>query len=82
MACGTPMIVSDITGFRELVAGGEEAVLVSKSDPEAWARAVTELIGAPTRLVAMGRAGQAKAAQFAWPHIAARVLDVYGRVVR
>jgi phosphatidylinositol alpha-mannosyltransferase len=82
MACGTPLVVSDITGFRELIAGGAEAVLVPKDNPQAWARATIALIEDPARRAAMGAAGLAKAAQFAWPRIAERVLDVYQRVMR
>lgn len=82
MACGTPLIVSDITGFRELVAGGAEAVLVPKDNPLAWAHAASELIEDPTRRAAMGDAGLAKARTFAWPRIAERVLEVYERVTQ
>ena len=82
MACGTPMIVSDITGFRELIDGGDEAVLAPCDDPEAWARAAIALIGDPARRRRMAAAGVAKAATFAWPRIAERVLDVYARVLR
>jgi phosphatidylinositol alpha-mannosyltransferase len=82
MACGTPMAVSDITGFRELVDGGAEAVLVPKGAATAWARAVVDLIGDPAKRAAMSAAGRVKAERFAWPHIAQRVLDVYNRVTR
>jgi phosphatidylinositol alpha-mannosyltransferase len=82
MACGTPLLVSDITGFRELVAGGAEAVLVPKDAPDAWARAVIELLDDPARRARMRAAGLAKAATYAWPLIARRVLDVYERVLR
>src|SRR2546425_449587 len=34
MACGTPIVVSGITGFRELVRGGGEAVLIPKRSEE------------------------------------------------
>jgi len=80
MACGTPLVVSDITGFRELIAGGAEAVLVPKDNPLAWARAAGALIDDPARRQVMGAAGLAKAAQFAWPRVAERVLEVYERV--
>ncbi|OLC03720.1 MAG: hypothetical protein AUH78_06750 [Gemmatimonadetes bacterium 13_1_40CM_4_69_8] len=82
MACGTPMIVSDITGFRELIAGGGEAVLVPKDDPAAWARTTMELMADAGRREAMAAAGLAKAARFAWPRVADRVLAVYERVTR
>jgi phosphatidyl-myo-inositol alpha-mannosyltransferase len=82
MACGTPLVVSDITGFRELIAGGAEAVLVPKDDPAAWARATNALLEDPARRGVMGDAGLAKAAQFAWPRVADQVLAVYQRVTR
>ena len=82
MACGTPMLVSDITGFRELVAGGDEAVLVPKSCPTAWATAILALLGDRPRLAAMGAAGRRKAETYAWPLIASRVMDIYTRVAR
>ena len=82
MACGTPMIVSDITGFRELIDGGDEAVLVPKDDAAAWASATMELMGDSCRREAMASSGLAKARRFAWPVVADRVLAVYDRVKR
>jgi phosphatidyl-myo-inositol alpha-mannosyltransferase len=81
MACGTPMVVSDITGFRELVDGGHEAVLVPKSRPDAWADTIVDLLDDPSRRAAMGGAGRCKAESYAWPRIADRVMRVYRRVV-
>jgi phosphatidylinositol alpha-mannosyltransferase len=81
MACGTPLVVSDIIGFRELVNGGKETVLVrSPKKPEAWARTIIELISNPRRRAEMALAGLLKAKEYAWPKIAKRVLDVYERV--
>lgn len=80
MACGTPLVVSDITGFRELVDGGQEAVMVPMNDPGGWADATLRLLADPDRRAAMGRAGRAKAEAFAWPSVADRVFAVYRRV--
>src|SRR3989454_8692013 len=82
MACGTPMIVSDNLGFRWVIDGGAEAVIVPKDDPAAWAGKVVELIADPERRRAMGEAGRAKAARFALPRIARRELAGYERVLR
>ena len=82
MACGTPLVVSDITGFRELVSGGTEAVLVDKDDAEAWARTAVELIADPARRGAMRDAGLATAQAFAWPRVAEQVFAVYERVTK
>jgi phosphatidylinositol alpha-mannosyltransferase len=81
MACATPMVVSDIIGFRELVDGGPEAVLVPKNRPVVWADTVLELLDDAGRLQAMGAAGRLKAEAYAWPGIATRVMGVYRRVV-
>jgi phosphatidylinositol alpha-mannosyltransferase len=81
MACGRPLVVSDITGFRELVNGGPEAVLTRKNDPAAWSRAIIDLIGRPEQRAAMGAAGVAKAKDYAWQLVAERVMAVYRRVM-
>src|SRR5438045_9457570 len=70
MACGTPMVVSDNHGFRSVIAGGAEAVVISKDDPAVWAETTIALLGDPARREAMGRAGIEKAQRFAWPRIA------------
>jgi phosphatidylinositol alpha-mannosyltransferase len=80
MACGTPMIVSDIIGFRELIDGGPEAMLVHADKPEEWSNAVIELINDPGRRDMMGLAGLTKALEYSWPRVANRVLQVYSRV--
>jgi phosphatidylinositol alpha-mannosyltransferase len=82
MACGTPMAVSDIIGFRELVAGGDEAALVPKDDPSAWATAIIHLLGDEGRRKTMSSAGRTKAELFAWPRVAGQVTAVYRRVLQ
>ncbi len=82
MACGRPMVVSDIIGFRELVGPVGSAVLVPAEDPAAWANAVTELLADPGRREAMGAVGLAASAGYAWPRVAQQVLEVYRRVLR
>ena len=82
MACGTPLVVSDITGFRELVSGGSEAVLVDKDDAAAGARTAIDLIADPARRAGMRDAGLRKAQTFAWPRVAEQVFAVYERVTK
>ncbi len=81
MACGTPIVASNVTGVREVVNGGSEAVLVPDGDPAAWADAVVRLLGDPRRRGAMGAAGRAKAMQFDWRLVADRIVAVHERVV-
>ncbi len=82
MACGTPMVVSDNVGFRAVIDGGAEAVIVPRNDPALWAQTAIALIGDPERRWAMEQAGLAKVGRFAWPGVARRELEVYERVTR
>ena len=82
MACGIPLLASDIIGFRELVGDGASAVLVPRDDPDAWAVATLRLLSDPERRAAMGRAGRAKASLYAWPRVVDRIMAVYERVRR
>jgi phosphatidylinositol alpha-mannosyltransferase len=81
MACGTPIIGSNISGFRELVAGGK-TLLISPDDPAAWARAVVHLIREPSLRAEMSAWGLEKAAGYSWTDVSARVQHVYRRVTR
>jgi len=81
MACGTPIVGSDITGFRELVRGGK-SLLVPPHDPAAWAEAVICLVQDPGRRAEMSAWGLRTAAQYSWAEVSARVLEVYRRVTR
>ena len=80
-ACATPMLVSDIIGFRELVDGGDEAQLVAPFDAAAWAESVADLLDDPYTRLRMGIAGRQKAGLFSWDVVAERILGVYERVV-
>ena len=80
MACGTPMVLADNVGFRSVVREGREAVFLSDQRPEVWADTVTGLVADVERRAAMQRAGLDRAAEFAWPIVARRELEVYERV--
>jgi phosphatidylinositol alpha-mannosyltransferase len=80
MACGTPLVVADNPGFRWVVNGGCEAVLVPHRAAHAWARTVVALLADPGRRAEMSAAGIAKAQRYAWPVVAERILAVYTRV--
>jgi phosphatidyl-myo-inositol alpha-mannosyltransferase len=80
MACGTPMVLADNVGFRSVVRDGSEAVFLTEQRPEVWADTVTGLVADVERRSAMQLAGLDRAAQFAWPIVARRELEVYQRV--
>jgi phosphatidyl-myo-inositol alpha-mannosyltransferase len=82
MAAGTPIVCSDIHGYKGVVRRGREGLLVPPRDPRALAVALDRLLGDPTLREQMGAAGQARAEAFSWPQVTAKVDEYYGFVIR
>jgi phosphatidyl-myo-inositol alpha-mannosyltransferase len=76
-AAGTPVIASEIAGYRDVVTDGVDGVLVPPADPQALAEELQLLAHEPERLVAMGEAGRRSAERYAWPRVAEQVKKVY-----
>lgn len=76
-AAGTPVVASDIAGYRDVVRDGTDGILVPRGDATALAETLRDLWLEPRRRVAMGVAAAAHAQRFAWPHVSAEVLDAY-----
>jgi phosphatidylinositol alpha-mannosyltransferase len=80
-AAGTPVVASDIAGYREVVHNGVDGVLVPAGDARALADALHDLWAHPERRAQMGRAAAAGVRRFAWPQVAAEVLDAYRQAI-
>jgi glycosyltransferase involved in cell wall biosynthesis len=63
MACGTPVLVSDIPSNREWVEHGRNGWLFPDGDPNALAEAIREALAQRSRLPEMGRAAREIAEQ-------------------
>ncbi len=82
MAAGTPIVCSDIHGYKGVVRRGEQALLVPPRDPRALAAAIRELLDDPAERARMGASGHERSLQFGWGRVAERVDDYYRFVVR
>jgi phosphatidylinositol alpha-mannosyltransferase len=80
-AAGTPVIASDIAGYRDVVRDGVDGVLVPPADAQALAEALRDLYEEPLRRAEMARAAAADVERFAWPRVAAQVLTAYGDAI-
>ncbi len=80
-AAGTPVIASEIAGYRDVVSDGVDGVLVPPADPQRLAEELQRMYVEPERREAMGRAARASAGRYAWPRVADQVLDVYERAI-
>jgi colanic acid/amylovoran biosynthesis glycosyltransferase len=60
MACGLPVVTTDVGGMREAVTDGVEGFLVPARDPSATAEALATLWRRPDLRAGMGAAGRAR----------------------
>ena len=79
MACGTPVVASDLPVLKEV--GGAAVEYCPVGDTEAWVRTVRALLDERRRDSARWRARQAagrlRARCFSWSQFAARLTDIY-----
>jgi phosphatidylinositol alpha-mannosyltransferase len=76
-ASGTPVVVSDIAGYRDVVRDGQDGVLVPVGDAVALGETLLELAFDPERRSRMSEAALERAERFAWPNVAREVESVY-----
>jgi phosphatidylinositol alpha-mannosyltransferase len=80
-AAGTPVVASDIAGYRDVVTHGQDGLLVPRAQPRQLAEALRSLWLDPERRRQMSVAARKRAEDFAWPKVAHRVLKVYERAL-
>ena len=82
MAAGAPIVCSDIHGYKGVVRRGEQALLVPPRNPKAIAAAIARLLADPMQRARMSEKGMARAQDFSWERVTAKVDDYYGFVIR
>jgi phosphatidylinositol alpha-mannosyltransferase len=81
LACATPVVASDIPGYREVVTPAT-GILSPPGDAEALADAITTLVADDAVRAEMGRAARELATgTYAWPLLARRLAGSYERVL-
>jgi phosphatidylinositol alpha-mannosyltransferase len=80
-AAGTPVIASNIAGYRDVVSDGVDGMLVPPADPQRLAEELQRAHHEPQRLREMGEAARQSAQRYAWPRIADQVAGVYSRAM-
>jgi phosphatidylinositol alpha-mannosyltransferase len=76
-AASAPVIASDIPGYRDVVRDGVDGLLVPAGDALALAEALRRLALDANQRACMSLAARERAERFAWPCVAAEVLDTY-----
>ena len=81
MACGTPVVASQVGGLAFLVQDGETGFTVPVDDPNALAERLTELLENPDLCQRMGKCAVEFAQDYAWEIIAKRIVRLYNDVL-
>jgi phosphatidyl-myo-inositol alpha-mannosyltransferase len=76
-ACGTPVVCSDIAGYRDVVRDRSDALLVTPGDPAELGHALHELASDHDMRERLGTAARQRAERFAWPRVAEEVVSAY-----
>jgi len=82
MACGTPVVASQVGGLAFLVEDGKTGFVVPGGDPEALAARLSDLIWQPGLRDRLGREGARVARRYAWPNITRQIIRVYEDVIK
>ncbi len=82
MAAGTPVVASDLSGYRRVARADRDAILVPAGDEAALAGALKEALAGGEVVAARVESASQRAATFSLDALARRYLDLYGQAVR
>jgi phosphatidylinositol alpha-mannosyltransferase len=81
LAAGLPVVASDITGYSEVIRGGEEGLLVPAQDPQALAAATARVLDDPALGDRLRDAGRRRARTFDWATVTDAIEQRYRRAM-
>jgi len=81
MACGTPVVASQVGGLAFLVQDGVTGYTVPTSDPQALADRLIRIIEHPAMRQEMGKQAVEFAQQYGWKVIAGKIINLYKEVL-
>jgi phenylacetate-CoA ligase len=82
MACGLPIVTTDVGGVREFVADGAGGTVVPPKDASALAAALETYLRSPDAARGAGDYNRRRATtEFSWRASAQRLLDVYVQAI-
>ena len=81
MAASTPVVASDLPGYRNVALPGEHALLVPPGQPAALAAALGRVLDDAVLAAELVAAGEGRAASLSMERLAERYVELYERVL-
>jgi phosphatidyl-myo-inositol alpha-mannosyltransferase len=81
ISAGTPVVATDLPGYRNVVRPGVEGLLVPPGDPAALAGALNRSLAGGPEIDAMVEAGWSRAEHFGLDRLARRYVELYERML-
>lgn len=81
LACGRPVIASDIPGYKEIITNGINGILVPPNNPQVLAQEIITLLDSRKLRSELAYQARLRAQDFDWGKIAQAVEQVYKEVV-
>lgn len=81
MACGTPVVASQVGGLAFLIQDGVTGYVVPGGDSVAMSERLTQLLSQPELAERLGRQAAAYARDYSWENITARMLEQYNELI-
>ena len=81
MACGTPVVASNIDGFASVITNGEEGFLVPPKNAEKLAVTLARTLADSELRAHMGATGLETAQRYSWHRVSQRLLSYYERLL-
>ncbi len=82
MACGTPVIASQVGGLAYLVRDGETGYHVPYDSPDVLAEKLGALLGDEALRKRMGEQAASYAREYSWEKVAERIVKVYNEEIK
>ena len=82
MACGTPVIASEVGGLAYLVRDGETGFTIPAEEPDTLCEKLSWLLNDPELHATMSRKAAEYAQDYAWEKIAKQIVEVYEELVK
>jgi D-inositol-3-phosphate glycosyltransferase len=82
MACGTPVIASQVGGLPYLVQDGKTGFVVPGGNPDALVEPLNRLMNDEALREKMGYQAAEYARKYSWDLIARQIADVYNKLLK